>query len=123
MDGPMHTLSGIASILRRVRASARNLRSANCANVTVTFAFATVPIIGFVGAAVDYSHANSVKAAMQAAIDSTALMLSKQAASLTASDVQTKADGYFKALLNRPEATGVTVNANYTTTEGAKIVI
>ena len=38
-----------------------------------------IPIIGFVGAAVDYSRANSAKAAMQAAIDSTALMLSKDA--------------------------------------------
>jgi Flp pilus assembly protein TadG len=31
--------------------------------------------MGFVGAAVDYSRANSDKAAMQAAIDATALML------------------------------------------------
>ena len=34
------------------------------ANVTVTFALATVPIVGFVGAAVDYSHANQVRSAM-----------------------------------------------------------
>jgi hypothetical protein len=32
-----------------------------------------VPVIGAGGAAVDYSHANQVKAAMQAAVDSTAL--------------------------------------------------
>ena len=59
------------------------LRTANGANVTITFALATIPMVGFVGAAVDYSHANSVKAAMQSAADSTALMLSKTAASLS----------------------------------------
>lgn len=51
--------------------------SAFCAarggNVAITFAIATLPILGFVGAAVDYSRANSVKAAMQTALDSTAL--------------------------------------------------
>jgi hypothetical protein len=36
-------------------------------------------MVGFVGAAVDYSRANSVKIAMQAAIDATALMLSRDA--------------------------------------------
>jgi Flp pilus assembly protein TadG len=36
--------------------------------------------MGFVGAAVDYSRANSVKAAMQTALGSTALMLAKEAA-------------------------------------------
>ena len=67
------------------------LRAARCApsasrtrgNVAITFALATLPIVGFVGAAVDYSHANSVKAAMQAALDATALMLSKEAATDT----------------------------------------
>ena len=33
-------------------------------------ALATVPMIGFVGAAVDYSRANSAKAAMQSAANS-----------------------------------------------------
>ena len=44
-------------------------------NVAVTFALSLFPILGLVGAAIDYSRANSVKAAMQAAVDSTALML------------------------------------------------
>ena len=49
----------------------------------LTFALATIPMIGLVGAAVDYSRGNSAKAAMQAAVDSTALMLSKEAQNLT----------------------------------------
>jgi Mg-chelatase subunit ChlD len=76
-------------------------------------------MVGFVGAAVDYSHANSVKTAMQAAADSTALMVSKDATSLTASAIQTKANDYFKALFNRPEATGLTVTATYTDNSGS----
>jgi Flp pilus assembly protein TadG len=103
--------------------TARELRSANGANVTVTFALATIPMVGFVGAAVDYSNANSVKAAMQAAADSTALMLSKNAASLTNSDLQTKANDYFKALFNRPQATGLTVAATYNTSAGSQVVV
>jgi Flp pilus assembly protein TadG len=101
--------SSTTSLFDRFRTLVRELRAANGANVTITFALATIPMIGFVGAAVDYSHANSVRAAMQAAVDSTALMLSKQATSLNQSDIQPKAEAYFKALLNRPEATGVTV--------------
>ena len=58
----------------------RRLPQGRAGNVAITFAFATLPIVGTVGFAVDYSHANSVKAAMQAALDSTALMLSKDAA-------------------------------------------
>ena len=103
--------------------AARELRAANGANVTITFALATIPMVGFVGAAVDYSHANSVKAAMQAAADSTALMLSKDAAALTNAQLQTKANDYFKALFTRPEATGLTVTATYTTTGGSQVVV
>ena len=57
----------------RARAFVRD----SAGNVAITFGIATLPIIGAIGAAVDYSHANDVKAAMQAALDSTALMLSR----------------------------------------------
>ena len=64
----------------KFRNALRAFRAARGGNVAITFAFATLPIIAGVGAAVDYSNANAVKAAMQAALDSTALMLSKEAA-------------------------------------------
>ena len=70
----------IKALFDRFMRTVRESAPANAANVTVTFALATIPMVGFVGAAVDYSHANSVKTAMQAAADSTALMLSKTAA-------------------------------------------
>ena len=98
-------------------------RRANSGNVAMTFALATLPLVGTVGFAVDYSHANSVKAAMQAALDSTALMLSKDAATLSNADLQTKAKSYFDALFTRPEAKNVTVTASYTTTGGSQVKV
>lgn len=92
-------------------------RFASCkrGNVMITFALATIPMIGFVGAAVDYTRANNARSAMQAALDSTALMLSKDAATLSKSQLTTKAQGYFNAMYNHPEATGVTITADYAT--------
>ena len=91
------------SVFHRIRKSLRDFRVARGGNVAITFAFATIPIIGAVGAGFDYSHANSVKADMQAALDLTALMLAKDAATISSADLQTKAMNYFTALFNRPE--------------------
>src|SRR3954464_14277187 len=109
----------MTSLFSQLRQRIAALRTANSANVTVTFALATIPIVGFVGAAVDYSHANSVKTALQAAADSTALMLSKTAATMTSAQLQTQANSYFTALFTRPEATGLQINATYNTTNGS----
>ena len=119
----MDTKSHCKSLLDGLRSRLREFRGANGANVTITFALATIPMVGFVGAAIDYSHANSVKAAMQAAADSTALMLAKDAASLSSSEIQTKGNAYFKALFTRPEATGLALNINYTTTSGSQVTV
>jgi Flp pilus assembly protein TadG len=45
------------------------------ANIAPIFAIALVPVVSLTGSAVDYSRANNVKAAMQAATDATALNL------------------------------------------------
>src|SRR3954466_5186638 len=116
-------MSKHATFIESLRRRARELRTANGANVTLTFALATIPMVGFVGAAIDYSHANSVKTAMQAAADSTALMLSKTATSLTSTQLNTQASTYFKALFTRSEATGVTVSATYTSSAGSQVVV
>ena len=41
------------------------------------FALAIIPVIGLVGAAVDYSRANSIRSAVQSALDATALAMAK----------------------------------------------
>jgi Flp pilus assembly protein TadG len=103
--------------------AARAFRKARAGNVMITFALATLPIVGSVGFAVDYSHANSVKAAMQAALDSTALMLSKDASTTTNSALQTKAVNYFNALFTRPEAKSIVINATFTTSGGSQVTV
>ena len=92
-------------------------------NVALTFGIATLPLIGAVGAAVDYSHANSVKAAMQSALDSTALMLARDASTMTDPNLDAKAKAYFAAMFTRPEATNIVVNATYSTTTGSQVLV
>ena len=52
---------------------------------------------------------------MQAALDSTALMLSKDAQTLTTTQLATKATAYFNALFHRPEASNVQVTQQFST--------
>ncbi len=92
-------------------------------NVAMSFAVAVIPVMGCVGAAIDFSNANSVKAAMQAALDSTALMLSKNAATYTNEQLQTAAQNYFNALFTRTEAQNAIVTAAYNTTGGSAMQV
>src|SRR3569832_1976555 len=107
----------------KFREALREFSSAKTGNVATTFAIATLPIIGGVGAAVDYSHANSVKVAMQAALDSTALMLSKEATSVSTAQLQANALKYFTAMFTRPEGTNISITTSYTTTGGSAVVV
>ena len=111
------------AVWTRIARHVARFRTASGGNVAITFAIATLPLVGTVGFAVDYSHANSVKAAMQAALDSTALMLARDAATISSSDLQTKAKSYFDALFTRPEARNVVITATYSTTGGSKVKV
>ena len=87
-------------LFNRVRTAAGRFAKADQGNIAVLFAIATVPILSFVGAAIDYTRANSARSSMQAALDSTALMLAKDLSdgTITASQTNTKAQAYFTAL-------------------------
>src|SRR5215470_9300523 len=100
-------------LIARLRKRARDFCVARSANVTVTFALSTILVVGAVGAAVDYSHVNSARTAMQMAVDATALKLSKEITALTQSQISTKATSYFTALYTRPEVTNVSVTPTY----------
>jgi Flp pilus assembly protein TadG len=78
-------------------------------------------MIGFVGAAVDYSRANRVKASMQTALDSAALMISKEAFTDTTSQLQANAQKYFTAMFTNPEVKNVNVSVTYTNTGGSTL--
>ena len=84
------------------------------------FALAVIPVVGFIGAAVDYSRANSVKAGMQSALDATALAMAKLAPTLTQADLQTKSTAYFQAMFSHPEAKNVDGHAEPTPRRAAR---
>src|ERR1041384_8736965 len=87
----------------RLRRDAEAWRTDRAGNVAVIFGIAAIPVFGLVGAAVDYTRANSARTAMQVALDAAALMVAKEAANLAGGQVQTKAKAYFSAQFNRPD--------------------
>jgi Flp pilus assembly protein TadG len=111
------------TLIAKLRDDMRKFGAAQGGNIAVIFALTTIPVVGFVGAAVDYSRANSAKTAMQAAVDATALMLSKDVATLTPEQMSDKANAYFSALFHRTEVAGVTITPVYTTTTGPQVVL
>jgi Flp pilus assembly protein TadG len=115
--GPgMVTMSGL-------REAFLAFRKANHGNTAIIFALAIIPIIGLVGAAVDYSRGNSAKAAMQAAVDATALMLSREVSDLTKSQLDSKATRYFSGNFNRTDVTGIKITPTYTSSGGTQLVV
>ena len=85
--------------------------------VAPLLAIAILPLLGFLGAAVDYSRASALRSAMQSAIDSTALLLSQEARALTGEALSQKANEYFNAVFNRPEAQNPQLTPTFTELE------
>lgn len=106
-------------IVGKLNAKLREFRSASGGNVMIMFALTIVPVVTGVGAAVDYSEANSIRAAMQAAADSASLATVKPASSLTINAVQSTAIGIFNASFNRP---GITPTVSATYDAGSKTI-
>jgi hypothetical protein len=74
-------MPALSSARHHIAGTARRFAQANGGNIAVIFAFAMLPILAFIGAAIDYSRANKARSAMQAALDSAALMVSKDLSS------------------------------------------
>ncbi|MGP9811156.1 pilus assembly protein TadG-related protein [Rhodopseudomonas sp. NSM] len=85
-------------------------------NVAILFAIALLPMLGFIGAAIDYSRANKARTSMQAALDSASLMVAKDLSSgvINSGQVAAKAQSYFAALYTNTEAPDIAVTATYT---------
>jgi Flp pilus assembly protein TadG len=111
------------SLVAKLRSAWRGFSRARRGNTTITFALAFIPIIGLVGAAIDYSRANSMRTAMQAAADTTALAISSTAATQSATDLNGSAGNYFSALFTRTDAQDVQVSATYSSTNGSTVVV
>lgn len=101
--------SSTNTFARSLRRIARDRRG----GVAPLLAIGVIPLIMAVGAAVDYSRASSDKAAMQAALDSTALAMVRAVAQNTpAPDAQ----ALFDSLMTKSEVTGITVSSSSNTT-------
>src|SRR5215813_8250833 len=103
-----------AFVFDSLRRRVRTFRHAKAANVVAIFAISFIPMVAMVGAAVDYSRGNNAKVSMQAAIDATGLMLSKDVSTLTVDQMNQKADSEFRALLNRTDIQNLVVTPTYT---------
>src|SRR5262245_5608256 len=76
-------------------------------------ALSLIPLMGFTGAAIDYSRANALKVSMQAALDSTGLILSKDAQNLSGAALGARVNAIFFAQFNVPEAQNVSVSYQF----------
>jgi Flp pilus assembly protein TadG len=76
-----------------------------------------IPLMAAVGAAVDYSRATNVRAGLQAALDSTALMMSKDAQELTDAQREERANAVFKALFKKADAQNISLTPKFTELE------
>ena len=63
---------------KKLRRAAGSFRSDRAGNVVITFALATLPIVGTVGFAVDFSRANSIKTAMASVVKRATTCLSRR---------------------------------------------
>jgi Flp pilus assembly protein TadG len=87
-------------VVGRIGRQLARLAAAEQGNIAVIFAIALVPVLGFVGAAIDYSRAVQTRSSLQVALDSAALMVSKDLTSgtITEDDIEAKAKSYFSGL-------------------------
>ena len=108
-------LARCATLLTRVPGAARAFGANRSGNATLMFALALIPVFGAVGAAVDYSRANSARTSMQAVLDATTLMFSREGVELTGWQVQRKARAYFNSQFNRTDVHGLKLSFSLTT--------
>lgn len=90
------------------------------AGVAPLFALGLIPLMGAAGAAVDYSRANSARAAMQGALDSAALAMARQ--NLSGDAVTQQAKVFFNANFARPEVTEIQVSASVSPVAGGTML-
>jgi len=88
-------------------------------------AVVALPLMVGVGVAMDYSKVNAARSAFQVALDSTALMLSKDAATVTTDALQTEATNTFNSLFSHPDVAPESVHVTpvYTPTGGSKLTL
>ncbi|MCK1391213.1 TadE/TadG family type IV pilus assembly protein [Bradyrhizobium sp. 1] len=105
-------------VVSRIGRQLARFAGAEQGNIAVIFAIVLVPVLGFIGAAVDYSRAVHARSSLQTALDSAALMVSKDLTNgtITETDIETKTKSYFTGLYTGRTGTVSTgdIHATYT---------
>jgi Flp pilus assembly protein TadG len=92
-------------------------------SVMPLLALAAIPVVGLIGASVDYSRAAAIQATLQAAADSTSLAMYRNASTLPATQLQAQGQAYFNALFVNTGAAPPTINVTYTNNSGSQVVV
>ncbi|OJV04463.1 MAG: hypothetical protein BGO20_19875 [Bosea sp. 67-29] len=79
-----------------LRDTLNRFRRDRSGNVMMIFGLALVPLMGVVGVAVDYSRASNARQALNAAIDSAALMAARDAQKLTDAQLTARVNAWLK---------------------------
>jgi Flp pilus assembly protein TadG len=74
----------------------RRFRRDQRGNVLMLFGLALVPLMGVIGVAIDYSRASNARQALNAAIDSAALMAARDAQKLTDGQLRTRIEAWIR---------------------------
>lgn len=105
-------------VVSRIGRQLARFAGAEQGNIAVIFAIALVPVLGFVGAAIDYGRGVKARSSLQVALDSAALMVSKDLTNgiITEADIEAKAKAYFSGLYTDNTGTVSTadIHATYT---------
>jgi Flp pilus assembly protein TadG len=113
------SLLSITRLSRLVREFRKDARG----NVAIIFALVSIPLVALVGAAVDYTRASSARTALQTALDSAALMISKDAATMTSGEITARAQQYVNSLYVSTDAPIQSFSATYTPNTGSGATI
>jgi Flp pilus assembly protein TadG len=103
----------------QARAFVRDIRGSSMP----LFAVALASTLGLVGAAVDYSRANAVKASFQSALDATVLALADKAATIGPAELKAMAQDIFTAQFKQYDAATPTIDAVYSNANGSKVTV
>ena len=99
--------------LKRLHDRLRAFGADRRGNVMLTFVLALLPMVGLVGAGIDYSRAASTRTGMQMALDATALAMAKDiSGGSNPALLQQSAQNYFAALFNRPDMQDIQITAS-----------
>jgi Flp pilus assembly protein TadG len=83
----------------------REFRNSESGATAIIFGLAVLPLMVALGAAIDYSRAANVRASMQRAVDSAAIVVARDSASLSATGAETRGRDFFAANFGKQDAT------------------